>query len=248
MRPFDAEHELRTIQLRIAAIFLSLSLTGVCAADDGSNSRKMKATIRINGDGSVSGNADVTLKGRHAVDVRGFIGLFRQSPANHLVGFMLLNAGYDGTGKFESDDVSMWTDTFRYKASFEFKDFTRMPGKGAFAIRWVFYERDYVERLGAIVSAGSAGNLVCFLGSSREEYVFILPKTLKIVSIPENLSHQAGNLSYEATYRLMGNQLTATRQIEDRNRGKECSPTVAADYQSFYAKVIPNLKAQVVYR
>jgi hypothetical protein len=67
------------------------------------------------------------------------------------------------------------------------------------------------------------------------------------VTIPENLSHHAGTLSYEATYRLMGNQLTATRQIDDRNRGKVCTPAVMADYMAFYKKVIPNLKAQVVY-
>lgn len=208
----------------------------------------MKTTILIKGDGSVSGSADVAFHGRSAVEVRGYLSLFKKDPADHLVGFMLLNGGYDGTGKFESDNVSGSADTFHYKATFKFKDFTRTPGPGAFAIRWVFAPKDFVEWLGTIASADGPSDFLCSIGSSREEYVFNFPKKLKIVTIPENFSHHAANLSYEATYRLMGNQLTAARQIEDRNQGRACTPAAVRDYKAFYEKVIPNLKAQVVYK
>jgi len=71
---------------------------------------------------------------------------------------------------------------------------------------------------------------------------------MKILAVPDNMSVTTANLSYKATYRLKGNQLTVTRQIDDATRGNVCSPAIAAEYNEFSKKVMPDRKAQVVHK
>ncbi len=78
--------------------------------------------------------------------------------------------------------------------------------------------------------------------------MFTFPTKMKILAVPDNLSFATPNLTYKASYRLKGNQLSVTRQVDDRTRGNVCEPAIAAEYKAFALKVLQNLKAQVVYK
>jgi hypothetical protein len=158
--------------------------------------------------------------------------------------------GFNGTGNFESDDATALTDILKYKANFGFKNFTQLPGAGAFAIAPLFFSRapvaQFVEE--DLDDTETLTEFACSNGASVEEYVFTFPKKMKVLAVPESMSHKTANVSYKATYRLKGNELTVTRQIDDRTRGNVCAPAVAEEYKAFAKKVAPNLKAQVVYK
>jgi hypothetical protein len=78
--------------------------------------------------------------------------------------------------------------------------------------------------------------------------VYELPKGMKLLSVPDDLSIKNDSLSYRATYKLKGNTLTVKRVFDDNTRGNVCSPAVIKANQEFAKKVLPNVRAQVVYR
>lgn len=220
------------------------------AAQPGSNAQTMKTRIKINDDGSVTGTVDVAVKGSYAIGLReGLRGSSKES-MEEMVKSVLQGMGYTGTGKFDSDDPRALIDTLNYKASFEFKNFTQFPGAGAFVIHPLFFSGAPVAQFAsaAMDDTDTLTEFACSNGASLEEYVFTFPKKMKVLAVPDNMSLKTVNMAYKATYRLKGNQLTVTRQIEDRTRGNVCAPTVAAEYKEFSKKVLPNLKAQVVYK
>jgi hypothetical protein len=42
--------------------------------------------------------------------------------------------------------------------------------------------------------------------------------------------------------------LTVTRRVDDHTRGNVCAPEIAAEYKAFAAKVLQDIRAQVVYK
>jgi hypothetical protein len=162
----------------------------------------------------------------------------------------LQGMGYSGSGKFESDDPTALTDTLRYKARFEFKRFTQLPGAGAFAIHPLFFSGAPVGNFASEAQDDEVAltEFTCSNGTTSEEYIFTFPKKMKVLAVPDNMSYKTANVSYKAVYALKGKQLTVMRQVDDRTRGNVCAPAVAAEYRAFSKKLLPNLKAQVVYK
>ncbi|CUI08594.1 Transglutaminase-like enzymes, putative cysteine proteases [Janthinobacterium sp. CG23_2] len=220
------------------------------AAPAGSNVQTMKTRIRINDDGSVSGNVDVALKGQYALGLREGLRNASKENMDDMVKNVLKGMGYTGTGKFEGDDPAALTNTLNYKASFEFKNFTQFPGAGAFVIHPVFVSSAPVARFTAVGADDEATptEFACSNGASLEEYVFTFPKKMKVLAVPDNMTFKSANISYKASYRLKGNQLTVTREVDDHTRGNVCAAAIAEEYKAFSKKVLPNLKAQVVYK
>ncbi len=220
------------------------------APQPGSNVQTMKTRIKINDDGSVKGSVEVAVKGDYGVDVRSGLRGVSKEAMQDMVKNVLQGMGFNGSGKFESDDATALIDTMNYKASFEFKNFTQLPGAGAFAIAPLFFSRAPVSEFASdgLDESETLTEFACSNGASLEEYVFTFPKKMKILAVPENMSHRTANVSYKASYRLKGNELTVTRQVDDRTRGNVCAPAIAAEYKAFSKKITPNLKAQVVYK
>lgn len=220
------------------------------APQPGSNAQTMKTRIKINDDGSVTGTVEVAVKGEYAANLRAGLRGASKDVMEDMVKNVLQSMGFNGTGKFESDDPTALIDTLKYKASFEFKNFTQLPGAGAFFIHPVFISAAPVARFAADAMDDSEPltEFACSNGASLEEYVFIFPKKMKVLAVPDNMTFKTANLSYKASYGLKGSQLTVTRQIDDRTRGNICAPEIAAEYKAFSKKTMPNLKAQVVYK
>ena len=220
------------------------------AGPAGTNGQVMKTRMNINDDGSVKGSVEVVLKGAFAADSRAGLRNLSKENAEEMVKNVLKGSGFSGTGKFEKDDPTALRDTYSYKASFEFKNFTQLPGAGAFSIYPVFYSNAPVAQFASsgLDDVETEHEFACSNGASEEEYVFTFPKKMKVLAVPDNMTVNTANLTYKATYRLKGNQLTVVRKVDDRTHGNVCSPAIAAEYKGFAAKVLQNIKAQVVYK
>jgi transglutaminase-like putative cysteine protease len=220
------------------------------ATQAGTNAQTMKTRIKINDDGSVTGSVEVALKGEYAADSRASLRNLSKEAAEDLVKNVLQRGGYAGTGKFEKEDPTALIDTFKYKANFEFKDFTQLPGAGAFFIHPVFFSNAPVSRFASTgLEDGELGDeFACSNGASEEEYVYTFPKKMKVLAVPDDMALTTPNLTYKASYRLKGNELTVKRKVDDRTHGNVCAPAIAAEYKAFSVKVMQNLKSQVVYK
>ena len=70
---------------------------------------------------------------------------------------------------------------------------------------------------------------------------------MRIVAVPKDVSVREGTLSYVSTFRREGARLHARRTLDDRTPGPVCSPEYNDGFARVMRKIMPDLRAQVVY-
>ena len=214
----------------------------------GRNRQTMKTNIKIGEDGSMTGNVEVSLDGLFAVAVRDRMRNMPKDAEKDTVKNVFERQGYIGSGQFEKPDAKALLDTYSYKASFEVKEYFRLPGAGAFYIYPVFFSEAPIGRYAAsAVEQPEDVNVACMSGGSVEEYRIEFPKGMKILSIPKNVSFRSEFLAYQAAYSLKGRVLTVRREMNDKTEGVICSPAMQEAEKAFGKKLQNDLRSQVVY-
>lgn len=215
----------------------------------GSDRQTMKSVMKMSADGSVSGTVEVSQKGRSAVDTRAWTRKLTKEVEEDLVKNVFRGQGMIGQGKFEKADPAALIDTNHYKLRYSAEKFIKLPGSGAFYIHPIFNTGNSIQSLLAdSLEPETQADVACSSGTATEEYVMELPKTLKVLAIPDDLTIKNQVVSYQARYRLKGNVLTVKRTLDDRTPGNICSPQTMLEYKKFADKVMDNLKSQVLYK
>ncbi len=211
------------------------------------NRQRMLTTLKIDADGSIKGKVDVTLAGMYAVAAKSRFRDMSKQQIQEQVTAYFKGVGNEGLGSLVQDDPRPMLDAHKYSVDFEAKQALPMPG--AFAILPLFYNEAPVAGFAAAATDEVADDdTACISGHSEEAYVYEFPEQVKVIAVPANLSLSSGVLSYEATYELKGNVLTAKRVFDDRTPGATCTPQFNQAYKDFVLKVLPNLRSQVVYQ
>ena len=214
-----------------------------------SRQQKVKSVLKILPDGSMTGTVEVFIKGQQAAYMRAGMRRIKKEDEEDFVKNVYRSWGMKGSGKFEKDDPTELIDTYHYKATVNVEKFIKLPGTGAFYIYPPFENpdpiKDFVE---SAMEPEKDVEVACSSGASTEEYIIELPKTMKVLSVPDNLKLANDFLSYSATYKLKGNVLTVKRVMEDRTKGNVCAPEVFVAYKKFAEPVVDNLKSQVLYK
>ena len=216
----------------------------------GLNREVSTTTIEILPNGDIKGRVKITQKGYYALDTREAMRGMQKEMEDDLVKNMFKAMGYVGSGVFERADPKALEDTFEYGATLEAKSRYNYPGTGAFDIAPFFYAPHPVSSyvLGGLQGDDTVKRFACSNGESVEEYTIRLPKGMKIIALPGDLTLVGKYVRYEARYRQKGNVITARRVYSDRTPGNLCTQEVADDYRAVSQKALPNLKAQVLYR
>jgi transglutaminase-like putative cysteine protease len=215
----------------------------------GSNRQNSKTTMKIALDGSVSGSIEVYQNGQGASQSRSWARKITKDVEDDMVKNMFRQQGMIGSGKFEKDDPTGLANTYHYKASFNAEKFIKLPGAGAFYIYPpIGIVPSIQDLLRSTLEPEKEADVTCFSGTALEDYVIELPKTVKVLSIPDNLKVANDFVSYTANYKLKGNVLTVKRTVDDRTKGNVCSPQFSAEYKKIAEKVMDNLKEQVLYK
>jgi len=219
------------------------------ATPAGLNQQHMVSELNINSDGSVDGTIEVSLKGMFAVKSRSRMRDLPKEVEDTLVQKVFEGYNRIGSGTFEKDDPTERLDVYHYKVSFHLDEFIQRPGAGAFQIDPLFYSESPVRYfLGAAVGPAAITDHVCISGISVEEYTFHFPDDMKILAVPDDAEVIDEPRSYKATYVRDGNLLKVKRSIEDRTQRNVCSPADSEAEKRFAAKVLQNVKYQVVYQ
>lgn len=215
----------------------------------GSNQQKVKSAIKIAADGSVSGSVEVFQKGQGAAQSRATARTLTRDVEEDLVKNIFRGQGVIGSGNFEKDDPTGLADTYRYKASLSAEKFIKLPGAGAF---YIYPPLGIVTSIQGFLQSSTEpekeADIACWAGTAVEDYVIELPKTVRVLSVPDDMKIASDFLSYTATYSLKGNVLTVKRTLDDRTKGNVCPPQVQAEYKRVVEKVMDNLKEQVLYK
>lgn len=215
----------------------------------GANQQKLMSRLAIAPDGSVSGTLDVTQKGMGAVQSRAWARVIAKEVEDDLVKNLLRAQSISGSGRLEKDDPAALVDTYHYTMRLDAEKFIKLPGTGAFHIYPLLNLGGSIQNaLASSMEPEQEADVACSGGSVTEEYVIELPKTLKVLSIPDNLKIANDFLAYEARYKLDGRVLKVKRTLDDRTKGNVCAPRVFAAYKKLGEQAMDNLKSQVLYK
>lgn len=215
----------------------------------GANQQKMKSMLKIAPDGSVSGAVEISQKGQGAAQTRAWARKMTKEWEEDFVKNIFRAQGMIGSGKLEKEDPKALTDTYNYKVRLNAEKFIKLPGAGAFYIHPLFnIGGSILDALASSMEPEQEADVVCSSGVITEDYVIKLPKTIKVLSIPDDLKVANDFLSYSASYKLKNNILTVKRTLDDRTKGNVCAPQIFVEYKKFGDKVMDNLKSQVLYK
>jgi hypothetical protein len=215
----------------------------------GTNTQAVKTVVDVAADGSIKAQLDIRQKGMFAAMTREWMRNFPKDQEADFIKNMLEAGGVAGSGTLKKDDPTELVDHYKYGVKMEVKDYLQRPGAGAFSIEPLFGTPAAVH--GFVMSAFASEDTqesACTSGHSAEEYVYRLPAGMEVLSKPDDLNVSNDFLTYEATYELKGRELHVKRVLDDRTQGNVCSPAIQAAYREFAKKVLPNLKAQVLYK
>lgn len=215
----------------------------------GTNNQQTKIVMKITTDGSLSGNVEVFQNGLGAIDTRHKARNIPKNVEEDLVKNMFRNQGLVGSGKLEKDDPKGLGSSYHFKVSLNAEKFIKLPGAGAFyiypPINLVSPIHDFLR---TSLEPEKEADVVCSSIAADEEYVIELPKGIKILSIPDDMKIANEFVSYTATYKLNGDDLTVKRTLDDRTKGNICSPKIFSEYKKIAEKAMDNLKEQVLYK
>ncbi|APV49464.1 hypothetical protein BWI17_07070 [Betaproteobacteria bacterium GR16-43] len=211
----------------------------------------MKTDVTIKPDGSVTGTVQVNSTGDFAATARSAYRDLSEQQIEEVMKRMYKRNNKTGFGKMVSDDPKPLLDTFEYKVQFEFEDYTRMPGPGAFSIGQFYYGEGSISMFaGAVDEDDGVGveETACSGGTVIEEYTYHFPKGMKVLATPKNATATNKWATFRSTYQLKGNVLHVKREVVDKTDRNVCPGTIVADFAALHRVVAQDLKAQVVYQ
>lgn len=151
----------------------------------------------------------------------------------------------------ERDDPKPMTDKYRYKVTFDMKEFITLPGPGAWMVTaphshdFSIGSRLFVLQLDP---RDTSSKVACSGGRASEEYSVTFPSNAPLLATPRDVSVAQEGIRYTATYRRTGNTLNVKREFIDSRPGPVCSAESLRAIQPMLRKIRADLKSQVVFR
>jgi len=214
--------------------------------ENGSYSRTV---MNFHPDGSSEGQTEVEAKGQYADETRYRMTYIQPNMEDSMMRQALTRNGYSGTGTLIRGNIKDISTSYRFGSSYKLIDAIYLPGPGAISLRSpIEWQGGVGSFLRGTNDPEPTVNFVCEGGYSREEFIYNLPKDVKVLAMPKDVEIKGKYQTYKATYQQKDGTVTAVREIEDRTAGPVCSPSVAAEYKKFAMAVRKNLRAQLLYQ
>ena len=257
---FDLSLTPRRIRPRLACCLSRTRTNRCCWSKDsrpgedpgftiGSNRQRTKSIVKIAQNGSVSGSVKVFQKGDSAVQTRASARTMSKDWEAKFVKNMFFGRAWSVAASSTRMTPPRSPMFYHYKADLSVEKFVKLPGSGAFYVYPLLGSAGSVrDFLNYSMEPEKEAEVTCTSGALTEDYGIVLPRTMKVLSIPDDLKIANDFLAYDAVYSLKDNVLTVKRGIDDRTRGDICSPQILAQYKDIGEKVMDDLKSQVLYK
>lgn len=211
------------------------------------NTMFVNTTIVINEDGSMQGSSHSYSTGAVGIDYRLERSGTLDAEDDALVKLRLKPAGETGTGKITSTDPFDLSMPYEEKATFTLDPTANFPGPGAMKIPEGVSNSE-LESMGRYKARDNINfPISCFANTMENRYSLTFPSNTKITRIPADVNYQNNSISYQATYKLTGNNLKVLRRYQSDNPSHVCRAEKIADKQAFFKVLQRDLKGQVFY-
>lgn len=214
----------------------------------GREGQRFSATIRVLADGTVQGQQKIDMRGQVATGARSQFRNGNAAEADKWVKQYFRGQGLIATGTMKYADPQALLDTFDMEVSYDVAQM--LPRSGGLPISAVFYNPVTLNAVvvGQLLDPDKpSGETQCAGVLLEESFEYEFADGLRIVSVPSDVKVEEAFLRYESSYRREGNRVHVRRVFDDRTPGPICSGEYNARFDAALRRLLPDLKAQIVY-
>ncbi len=211
--------------------------------------QKLAMQLKVDKDGSASGEMHVALKGLAAAEARAYLRELSSDNERDFVKWALNANGFKGKGKLLKGDTSGMSDTYEFSMRFDISNYLDGGTTGAFVLAPV------ISTPMPIMSyAGIKGRVepnrrhTCYGFVSQENYDITLAPGLKFTSLPATAKIRSEVFDYTAKYQRTKTGVQVTREVHDKTPVSVCTAAMAAELHKQALPAAENLRTQVLYR
>ena len=215
----------------------------------GSNYQKVESTMKIQLDGSVTGNISIEMKGQPAVSARGSWRHVTKEQEDQWLKTTFSSKNKLGSAVIEKDDPEPLLSQFNYSLEFNKPEFILSKGTGGFYVGPLIpTPLSVYALLNYPVEEVEGYDTACSNGHSTELLNYEFPDNMKILAKPENFEIKENHISFSATYKLEGSRLKIIREVNDQTPGNVCSEEITNLQRQTLMKISDHMRSQVIYQ
>jgi len=208
---------------------------------------KTIAKMKINSDGTISGEATIQFQGLIEVSFRSTQNSNLGREDEEIVSESLISFRESGTGTWKTTDPHDLNIPFEETSTFKLDPISNFPGPAAMTVPVGLTE-------GKIYSAAYSKPLQkrnfpyqCYGRTYEDEYTLEFPENIKVTRIPTNVNFNKNGLSYEATYKKEGNVISINKKLVSENENMSCNPENEDRKKEFYKVLQQDIRSQIFY-
>lgn len=214
--------------------------------------QQLEMALKIADSGAATGSMHVKVKGLEAAHLRAYLRELDGQQEREFVKATLGTYGYRARGSIDRGEVQALGDEVDFTIRFEIDNYLRSSGTtGSLGLGPVMNTPLSVTNFAAIDDGPAPKrSQICRGFHSVETYKIELPKSIGVISVPDDVNLKGTLVDYKASYRheRSGNRLTISRTVDDKTPGGICSPELYAEFLKQAIPVGENLRAQVLYK
>ncbi len=215
----------------------------------GDNYQEIESKMKVNPDGSVTGNIQLQFKGRPAIELRRAWRHATQEHEEQWLEEVFSSNNNIGNATMKKDDPVPLLSDYSYTLEFTRPEFILPKGTSGFYVdplvptpmsleRFLNYAKEEIEGY----------DVACGNGTSIERLTYEFPENMKILAIPDNFEINENHISFKAIYKLENNILQVVREMEDVTPGNVCSPETINKQRQTLIQISDNMQSQVIYQ
>ena len=219
------------------------------ATQVGDNYQEVDSTMKVQPDGSVSGDIHLKLKGLPAASSRSAWRYTTEKQQEQWIETMFSSTNKVGFATMEKDDPTPLLPEFNYSFEFNKPEFILSKGAGGFYIGTLINTSlSIYSFLNYSMEDISDYDVACSNGYSIERLTYEFPETMKILAKPADFEIKENYIYFKATYELQANKLKVARELNDETPGNVCSAETMNKQRQTLIKIADNLKSQLIYQ
>lgn len=208
---------------------------------------KTIAKMKINPDGSITGEATIKPEGSIEISYRQAQDSTIGRDDEKIVSETLFSFRESGTGIWKATNPRDFNVPFIETTSFILDPISNFPGPAAMTVPVGLTEGKIYLTAYSKPLEKREFPYQCYGRTYEDDYSLEFPDNTKITKIPNNIKFSKDGLSYEATYKKQENTILINRKLIAENENMSCKPENEGRKKEFYKVLQQDIRSQIFY-